>query len=141
LRRHPEFRITQCRMDWPSIQHALTIAPPQITLISLDPSHDLTESLITLRHFHLTNPHIPKILLADFCDRELTIAAFRSGVRGIFCLTDANLRLLYKCIHRVAAGQVWASNDQLNHLLDLISEVPSLRVVSTSGDSLLTPRE
>ena len=82
-----------------------------------------------------------KVLLVDTCDRELVVSAFRSGARGIFPVTDANLRLLCKCLHRVAAGQIWANTEQLNYLMDLISEVPSLRVLNSVGRSLLTPRE
>jgi DNA-binding NarL/FixJ family response regulator len=94
-----------------------------------------------LRRFHLSHPEVIKILLVDSCDRELSLSAFRSGIRGIFCITDANLRLLYKCILRVAAGQVWATAEQISYLLEMVSDVPSLRVCSTSGDQLLTPRE
>jgi hypothetical protein len=49
--------------------------------------------------------------------------------------------MLCKCLLRVAAGQVWANTEQLNHLIDLISEVPSLRVLNSRGTSLLTPCE
>jgi DNA-binding NarL/FixJ family response regulator len=42
---------------------------------------------------------------------------------------------------RVADGQIWANTEQLNYILELISEVPSLRVLNSHGDNLLTPRE
>jgi hypothetical protein len=42
---------------------------------------------------------------------------------------------------RVAAGQIWASTARLNYLIDLISEVPSLRVLNSHGVRLLTARE
>jgi DNA-binding NarL/FixJ family response regulator len=96
---------------------------------------------MTLRRFHLTHPEIPKVLLVDSADRELVTSAFRSGARGIFAITDSNLRLLCKCLQRVANGQIWANTEQLNYLMELVSEVPSLRVLSSSGNSLLTPRE
>ncbi len=96
---------------------------------------------MTLRRFHLSHPEIPKVLLVDTCDRELVVSAFRSGARGIFPITEANLRLLCKCLLCVAAGQIWANTEQLNYLMDLISEVPSLRVLNSGGSSLLTPRE
>lgn len=41
----------------------------------------------------------------------------------------------------MAAGQIWASTEQLNYIMDLISEIPSLRVLNTQGTNLLTPRE
>jgi DNA-binding NarL/FixJ family response regulator len=101
----------------------------------------VTETVTVLRRLHLSYPEIPKVLLVDLFDRELVVSAFRSGARGIFCITDSNLRMLNKCLQRVAAGQIWANTEQLNYLLERVSEVPSLRVLNCSGNNLLTPRE
>ena len=141
LRRRPEFRVNHCLMDTASILQAVTSKLPRIALLSLNPPANLAETVIALRGFHLSHPEIPKVLLVSSCDRELVVSAFRSGARGVFSLTDANLRLLCKCLLRVAAGQIWANTEQLGYLLDLVSEVPSLRVLNARGDSLLTPRE
>jgi DNA-binding NarL/FixJ family response regulator len=141
LRRHPEFHITTCQMDTLSILQAVTSERPRIAVLSLNAAADVSPTVMTLRRFHLSHPEIPKILLVDTCDRELVVSAFRSGARGIFPITDANLRLLCKCLLRVAAGQIWANTEQLSYLMDLISEVPSLRVLNSRGTSLLTPRE
>ena len=97
--------------------------------------------MIILRRFHLAHPEIAKVLLVETCDRELALSAFRSGARGIFAIAEANLRLLCKCLLRVAGGQIWANTEQLNYVMDLVSEVPSLRVLNSRGRSLLTPRE
>ncbi|MGA2344647.1 MAG: response regulator transcription factor [Candidatus Sulfotelmatobacter sp.] len=141
LRRHPEFDITTCPMDTISIFQAVNAKPPRIAVLSVHSHADAAETVITLRRFHLSHPEIPKVLLVDTCDRELVVSAFRSGARGIFPITDANLRLLCKCLLCVAAGQIWTNTEQLNYLMDLISEVPSLRVLNSGGSSLLTPRE
>jgi DNA-binding NarL/FixJ family response regulator len=141
LRRHPEFHITTCQMDTISILQAVTSKRPRIAVLSLNAAADVAPTVMTLRRFHLSHPEIPKILLVDTCDRELVVSAFRSGARGIFPITDANLRLLCKCLLRVAAGQIWANTEQLNYLMELVSEVPSLRVLNSRGTSLLTPRE
>lgn len=141
LRRHPEFRISTCRVDTVSILQAVTSRLPSIALLSLSAPADATETVMTLRRFHLSHPEVPKVLLVDSSDRELVVSAFRSGARGIFSITDSNLRLMYKCLLRVAAGQIWANTEQLNYLIDLVSEVPSLRVLNSRGTPLLTPRE
>jgi DNA-binding NarL/FixJ family response regulator len=96
---------------------------------------------MTLRRFHLSCPEVPKVLLADSLDREMIVGAFRSGARGIFSIADADLRQLCKCLLRVAAGQIWVNTQQLNYVMDLISQVPSLRVLDAAGQKLLTPRE
>ena len=141
LRRRSEFHVATCPMDTVSILQAVTAKLPHIALLSLSLPASVPETVVTLRSFHLTYPQIPKILLVDSCDRDLVISAFRSGARGIFTVNDSNLRLLCKCILRVAAGQIWANTEQLGYVIDLMSEVPSLRVLNSRGAPLLTPRE
>lgn len=138
LRRHTEFHITHCQMDTISILHAVSSKPPRIAVLSLNRSGNASKTVMTLRRLHLSHPEIAKVLLVETCDRELVVGAFRSGARGIFSITDANLRLLCKCLLRVAAGQIWANTEQLNYVMDLVSEVPSLRVLNSRGGSLLT---
>jgi DNA-binding NarL/FixJ family response regulator len=141
LRRRPEFRIATCHLETVAILQAVTTKLPRVALLALSSPGSVADTVMTLRRFHLSHPGVPKVLLADSCNRELVVSAFRSGARGIFAITDSNLRLLCKCLERVAEGQIWANTEQLGYLLDLISEVPSLRVVNKGGQSLLTPRE
>lgn len=141
LRRRPEFHVSTCQMDTPSILQSVSSKPPRIALLSPPSPANISEIVTTLRGFHVPHPEIPKVLLIDAWDRDLVVSAFRSGARGIFTITDSNLRLLCKCLMRVAAGQVWINGEQLDCLLDLISEVPSLRVVNSGGKPILTPRE
>jgi len=141
LRRHAEFHISNCPMDSISILQATTSQIPRIVVLSSNLPEGFPEAMTTLRRFHLSHPEIPKVLLVDNCDRERVVSAFRSGARGIFSITDANVRLLCKCLLRVAAGQIWANTERLNYVMDLISEVPSLRVLNSRGNPLLTPRE
>jgi DNA-binding NarL/FixJ family response regulator len=141
LRRRPEFHIATCSMNTDSILQSVAGKSPRVALLSPTSPAKPAEIVSTLRGFHLSHPDIPKVLLLDGWDRELVVNAFRSGIRGIFNITESDLRLLCKCLLRVAAGQVWINTEQLNCLLDLISEVPSLRVVNTGGRPILTPRE
>jgi len=141
LRRHPEFRITTCAMDAVAILQAVASKPPRVALLSLSPPTSTADTVMTLHRFHLAHSGIPKVLLVDSCDRELVVGAFRSGAHGIFTVTESNLRLLCKCLLRVAAGQIWASTEHLSYLIDMVSEVPSLRVLNARGRPLLTPRE
>jgi len=141
LRRRPEFQVATCRMETVSILQAVAGRMPGIALLALGAAGEAAECVMTLRQFHLAHPEIPKVLLVDASDRDLVVSAFRSGARGVFTITDANLRLLCRCLVRVAAGQIWASTEQMNCLLEVISEVPSMRVVNAGGKSILTPRQ
>lgn len=141
LRRRAEFQIESCQMNPVSILQAVAAHSPQVALLSFSAAANRSEDIATLRRFHFNHPEIAKILLVEASSRDLVVDAFRSGARGIFTVTDSNLRVLCKCILCVAAGQVWANTEQLNYLIELISEIPSLRVLNSIGDSLLTPRE
>jgi DNA-binding NarL/FixJ family response regulator len=141
LRRRSEFRIFTCPVDIDSILQAVAFTPIKVVLLSLNHSIEIAAQMAAMRRVHLSHPAVAKVLMAESYDRELVVSAFRSGARGIFCLTDTHFRLLCRCIQRVAEGQTWINTEQTNFLLELVSEVPSLRVVNTNGRQLLTPRE
>jgi DNA-binding NarL/FixJ family response regulator len=139
LRRRPDFKVTACEMDTDAILRMLLTA--RVDVILLNPSQHDEACFAGARRLHLTHPKILIIPLGEFYGREVVVNAFRSGVRGIFCFAETSLREFCKCIHRVRDGQVWASSEQIHYLLDLVCQVPSLRVISDWGRSLLTPRE
>ncbi len=141
LRRHPDLHICSCQMTPASILESVAVRYPQVALLSFSAPVNFVDEIGTLGRFHLSHPGIGKIILADSSRRDLVIQGFRSGARGILSVTDCNLRVLWKCILRVAAGQIWLNTEQLNYLIELICETPSLRVLNAAGKSLLTPRE
>jgi DNA-binding NarL/FixJ family response regulator len=141
LQRRPEFRISICAVDSESIVKAIPLTHARVVLHAVNPALAVDMQMAAIRQVHLSNPGTAKILLSESYNRELVIAAFRSGARGIFCVANTHLRLLCRCIQRVAEGQVWANSEQLDFLLDLVSEVPLLHVADARGRPLLTPRE
>jgi DNA-binding NarL/FixJ family response regulator len=141
LRRRSEFNISTCEVDIASILNAVNSTPAKVVVLSLNHSVNIAGQMAAMRRVHLSHPAVAKVLLVESYDRELVVSAFRSGAHGIFCISDTHFRLLCRCIQRVAGGQIWANSEQMTFLLDLISEVPSLRVLNTLGQELLTPRE
>jgi DNA-binding NarL/FixJ family response regulator len=141
LRRRSEFRVSTCPVDIDSIVKAVGSIPAKVVVFSLSHSVSIEGQMAAMRRLHLSHPAIAKVLLVESYDRELVVSTFRSGARGIFCISDTHFRLLCRCIQRVAGGQIWANTEQMTFLLDLVSEVPSLRVVNSRGHQLLTPRE
>jgi len=94
-----------------------------------------------LRRLHIASPNVAQILLVETVNREIVVNAFRSGVRGLFCFGESPFRLLRKCIQVVHRGQIRATAQQAEYLLELLTCVPSLRVVNQNGSNLLTPRQ
>jgi DNA-binding NarL/FixJ family response regulator len=142
LRRRPEFVVTSCDLETEAILNAVTSSAVQVAVLTAaDQSHDSWRELTIVRRLHQAHPAVAKVLLVDFYDRDLVVNAFRSGARGLFCVTEHAFRLLCRCIHCVHDGQVWANNEQMQYLIEVLAQVPSLRVVNTNGLKLLTPRE
>lgn len=141
LRRRPEFAVTACPMETEAILSTVAASPVDVAVMNPDNPRDTIQDLTAVRRLHLAHPRIAMVLLLDSYDRNLVVSAFRAGARGLFCFAESPFRLLCKCIHSVHAGQVWANNEQMQYLIDLISQVPSLRVVNALGRKLLTPRE
>jgi DNA-binding NarL/FixJ family response regulator len=94
-----------------------------------------------LRWLRVSYPKSAPVLLAECDDRDMVVNALRAGAKGIFLFSQTSFPMLCKCIQCVARGEVWINHQQMNYALDALSEVPTLRVVNSSGRSLLTPRE
>jgi DNA-binding NarL/FixJ family response regulator len=141
LQRRPEFRVSICGVDSDSIAKAIPLTHARVVLHAVNPLLAVDTQMAAMKQVHLLYPEAGKILLSESYDRELVVAAFRSGARGIFCVANTHLRMLCRCIQRVAEGQIWANSEQLHFLLELVSEVPSLHVTDSKGWPLLTPRE
>jgi DNA-binding NarL/FixJ family response regulator len=119
----------------------LSQTPADVAVLALNHQNGEPPDLALLRRLHLVHPKTAKILLIESCDRDLVVSAFRSGARGLFCFADSPFRALCKCIQVVHQGQIWATSKQVSYLIELVTQVPSLRVVNAHGDNLLTPRE
>ena len=71
---------------------------------------------------------------------EGVVTAFRGGARGIFYRTHS-LKALSKCIRVVHKGQIWASNEDLEHLISALTQTKQLQISNPEGMPLLTRRE
>jgi two-component system nitrate/nitrite response regulator NarL len=85
-------------------------------------------------------PHVQVVIIIEKSEGGSVVEAFRAGARGIFG-RDSSLSALSKCVSSVHKGQVWASNEELRHLLEALVAPPHTRVVNANGSELLAPRE
>lgn len=138
--RHRGFRVFPCEAEISSVLGIVERGDANVAMLSCAGSPN-SPDLNVLRTLHLTYPRIPKIILLEADDRELVVQAFRFGARGLFCLADCSFQLFCECIERVHRGEVWATTQQLNYLLDAVCQVPGLRVLSAAGEKILTSRE
>jgi len=141
LRRRPELKVTACALDLEAILKHLASSSFDVALLSLNGQGSTWQDMAVLRRIHVSFPRVAKILVLESVDRELVVNAFRSGARGLFCFSVSPFRALCKCIQVVHRGQIWATAQQIDCLIDLVSQVPALRVVNADGVALVTPRE
>jgi DNA-binding NarL/FixJ family response regulator len=141
LRRRPDFRVTSCLLDTEAVLHAVVSSEAQVAILNPESPRNGGPDMTIVRRLHLAYPEVAKIILLDSYDRDDVINSFRSGARGLFCFSQSPFRLLCKCIQSVHRGQIWANSEQLQFLIEGLSQVPSLRMVNSRGIRLLTPRE
>jgi DNA-binding NarL/FixJ family response regulator len=141
LRRRPEFNVASCPLDADLVLQMLASVPVHVLVLGIGHPDSSLDEMALLRRLHVSYPQVAKVVLLESASRELVVNAFRSGARGLFCFAQSPFRALCKCIQVVHRGQVWASSQQIDYLIDLISQVPSLRVINANGNRLLTPRE
>lgn len=82
----------------------------------------------------------PAIMLLQNPKPEGVVNAFRGGARGIFYRSHS-LKALSKCIRMVHKGQIWASNEDLEHLVRALAHSRPLLFDNSEGMPLLTRRE
>jgi len=137
LRSRRDFQVSAVALERTALDNFLRSTPADVVLMAGSHLPDLG----LLRWLRISHPQVAPVLLASNDDRELVVNALRTGARGIFLFTRSPFRMLCKCIKCVSRGEIWINNQQMHYVLDALSEVPTLRVVNASGNSLLTARE
>lgn len=80
------------------------------------------------------------VVQLDQPTRTTVLEAFRAGARGVFC-SRQSIETLSDCLWSVHSGQVWASNEHLEYLLQALGEPVPVRLRDAKGGVLLTKRE
>lgn len=141
LRKRPEFAVRSCPMEADAVLSCLATSAADVAVMNVAHASTGWADMGPVRRLHLSHPEVAKILLLGAHDRDSVVDAFRCGARGLFSFSEHSFRLLCKCIQSVHEGQVWANTDQIQQLIEALTQVPSLRVVNSRGLKLLTPRE
>ncbi len=82
----------------------------------------------------------PAIMLLQSSKPERVVNAFRDGARGVFYRSHS-LKSLSKCVQAVHQGQIWASNQDVELLLNALTHIKPLHLGESDGMPLLTHRE
>ena len=112
---------------------------PNVVLLGSALEEGPRAGLAALEKLRELRPWVRFVMLLQSLDRDTVVQSFRSGARGIFSRRES-FKALAKCIRCVHDGQIWASNQQIEFLLDAFTPLRP-RLATSHGMTLLTPRE
>ena len=113
---------------------------PHVALISADLDSGTKKGLQVARNLNSRHPSVHIVMLLETGTRESVITAFRCGAAGVFCRTDP-LPELPTCIEHVGRGEIWASRNHSQFLLEALRSTPSCEGITGAKIDLLSHRE
>jgi DNA-binding NarL/FixJ family response regulator len=134
------FGTIHCAVSSSQVMHLATEDIIDIALISEDLQDGPYKGIHAVERLSAMHPKIRSVVLVRNIRPQLTLDAFRSGAKGVFCRKEP-IEALWKCIRAVHKGQVWADSEQLEVILRALVEAKPLRATNLQGTSLLTKRE
>jgi DNA-binding NarL/FixJ family response regulator len=113
---------------------------PSVALICADLEDGPLTGFKVLHNLRDSRSPAAVIMLLQSSKPDHVINAFREGARGIFYRSHS-LKALSKCIRTVHDGQIWASNQDIEHLLRALVHLTPLHFNDANGQPILTRRE
>jgi DNA-binding NarL/FixJ family response regulator len=142
LERQPQFQVIDTVVENEGLLPALERSTPDIVLIGVHLQDGPFTGFTRLQQMRAQFPDLAFIMLLDRTEPQLVRDAFRAGARGVFARSESDVKLLCKCIQRVAEGQIWADNRQLECVMEAFSNEPlNTEQPHSKPLSLLTARE
>jgi DNA-binding NarL/FixJ family response regulator len=117
LSHNPNFKIAAHVSSAEAVVAFTTHVQVHVALIGITfvKAHDGVEVLQRLRS---SKPTIRSIMLLDVPSPDLVVECFRSGTKGVFRTSSDGYEVLCKCIQCVHDGQIWASSQEINWVMD-----------------------
>jgi DNA-binding NarL/FixJ family response regulator len=134
------FDVVASAVDSHHIVEAAKEYEPHVALISLNLKDGPLAGLGALRALRTSCPSVCSVMLLGEDDRDVVVDCFRGGAKGVFCRT-APFEALCKCIEKIHEGQIWASSDELQVIIEAFANTAPLRNVNPKLETQLTKRE
>ena len=141
LNRQKRLRVVACARTAQEVLDAVRSTKVDVALISASLAEGPLSGFAALRQICEFSPEVRSVILFDGHEQNLVVDAFLAGARGVFCLSQSTFKLLRRCVEQVHSGQIWASCSELAEVVDALSQLAPMRVVSSDGTRLLTKRE
>jgi DNA-binding NarL/FixJ family response regulator len=140
IQRASHVRVIGCATSSREVLSSVQTSRPDVAVISARLEDGVLAGFKLLRELRRLRAGSRIVLVLDADERDLVVAAFRSGARGIFCRTGSSKELC-KCIEKVHDGQIWANSAQMEYIVDALMQAPAPRAMHTKGTVVLSKRE
>jgi len=140
LAQEHQFEVASVEAKGQAFIDAVANRKPHVLLLSSTLEGSSTSGFEITRQLHSACTDTKIVLLMDTATPSAVVEAFRSGAQGVFSRTESS-KALAKCITSVHQGQVWANSAELRYLLQALREAPTMRMVDSRGDEILSKRE
>jgi DNA-binding NarL/FixJ family response regulator len=141
LRRYPQrLSVVASAVESGGILAAYAAKKPDVCVISSRLKDGPSSGIAVTRQLHAMHETARILLLIDSPEREVVVEAFRSGALGVFSREEC-FGELCKGIEKVHSGQIWATNEQLQYLVESLAVKAPAPITDAKGVTLLTPRE
>ena len=140
LKRDRRIQVVGVASSSPELLDVANHSSIDVAVISSNLDEQSERGFDVLRELRALDSRIRVIILLDSAKKESVLKAFRAGAKGIFSKNSPLLGLC-KCVRCVHEGQIWINQEELELVLDRLSNTPAVHAVDASGISLLTKRE
>jgi two-component system nitrate/nitrite response regulator NarL len=127
-------------VDPAQILKAYAAKKPDVCIISSRLKDGNSSGINVARELHATHAEARVLMLIESLERSSVVEAFRAGALGVLP-RDGAFAELYQGIQKVSTGQVWATNEQLQYLVESIADGGRSAITDAKGNVLLTRRE
>jgi two-component system, NarL family, nitrate/nitrite response regulator NarL len=137
------FEVVAVASNSPEALRKLEMHKPQVAVVSADLQDGPQTGFSVLQKLRESHPETAAVMLLHSPKRTPVIDAFRGGARGVISCHNS-FKDLSKCIRSVHAGRVWASNQELEFILDTLTYLKPVQLFQLreqNGMGQLTLRE
>lgn len=139
--RNPRFEVTVAKSLNPDdCVEEISQRSFDVAVLAMSLAGGPLSALDVVRELRVRSLHARSVVLLERGDAKLVVESFRAGVAGVFHRFYSP-QLLARCIESVNAGQVWASSEELQLVLEELRRTKPINIVDAKGRTLLSGRE
>lgn len=145
LSRVPHYRVLELVTAYSDLAPVLQDSAVDVMLISHKMLQSSPDGLGAIKAVRSEYHDVKPVFLLEDRTPHVVIESFRSGAKGVFCITAGEFDSLCRCVEFVHAGGIWASEQELKWMMGAIRSSATQRIrgdiIDSDRSRLLSTRE